>query len=67
MDLIKSIFHKQISWFDRESRAPGVITKITAENVVQLNGMTSELVATMVETLLMVVFSIVAGVFICWQ
>ena len=66
LELLRAILHKQISWFDRESHAPGVITSITSENVIQLNGMTSEFVATLGETIGMMVFSILAGVIICW-
>ena len=66
LELIKSLFHKQICWYDRESRAPGVITSITSSNVVQLNGMTSELVSTLVEMILMIVVSLTGGILICW-
>ena len=66
VELIKSLFHKQICWYDRESRAPGVITSITSANVVQLNGMTSELVSTLVEMILMIVVSLTGGILICW-
>ena len=67
VQLLKALFHKQISWFDRESAAPGVITTITSEKVVQLNGMTTEFLATLAETALMMVVSILAGFLICWQ
>ena len=67
VELIKSLFHKQICWYDRESRAPGVITSITSSNVVQLNGMTSELAGTLVEMILMMVVSLTGGLLICWQ
>ena len=66
LELLRAILHKQISWFDRESHAPGVITSITSENVIQLNGMTSEFVSTLAETILMMCFAIFCGVIICW-
>ena len=67
VELIKALFHKQICWYDRESRAPGVITSITSSNVVHLNGMTSELAGTLVEMILMIVVSLTGGILICWQ
>lgn len=43
-DLMRSILYKQISWFDNEKRAPGILTTIFAEDVSVLNGMTTETV-----------------------
>ena len=66
VELIRAIFHKQISWFDRESHAPGVITSVTSENIVQLNGLSSEFIGTLSETILMMGVSIAGGIVICW-
>ena len=66
IELVRAILHKQISWFDRESHAPGVITSVTSENVVQLNGLSSEFIGTLAETILMMGVSIVGGIVICW-
>ena len=65
-ELYEETLHKQISWFDRESHAPGVITSVTSENVVQLNGLSSEFIGTLAETILMMGVSIVGGIVICW-
>ena len=67
LELLHALFHKQICWYDREERAPGIITSYTSKNVVELNGMSTELVATLVELILMMIVCIGIGAFICWQ
>ena len=67
LELLESVLHKQISWFDSEHHAPGIITKIMSENVVDLNGMTSELIVTIVEAFLMLALAIIGGIVICYQ
>ena len=67
VSLLESVLHKQISWFDSEHHAPGIITKIMSENVIDLNGMTSELIVTVVEAILMLLFAVIGGIIICYQ
>jgi ABC-type multidrug transport system fused ATPase/permease subunit len=59
--------YKQVSWFDREDRAPGILTNIMSENVTELNGMTSETVVTVVEVIFSLIFGITGGFILCWQ
>ena len=67
IDLLKGVLYKQISWFDREERAPGILTNIMSENITELNGMSTELFVTIVEVIFSLTFSIAFGIFICWQ
>ena len=57
-DLIRGIIYKQLSWFDQEKRAPGVLTNIFSEDVSTLNGMTTETVCTVVEAF----FGLILGI-----
>lgn len=41
IDLMKGIMYKQLCWFDSESKAPGVLTNVLAEDVTSLNGLTT--------------------------
>ena len=66
-DLLRGIMYKQVSWFDREDRAPGILTNIMSENVTDLNGMTSETIVTVVEVLFSLTFGILGGFVLCWQ
>ena len=67
IELIKGVVYKQISWFDREDRAPGILTGVFSENITELNGMTSEVIVTIVEVLCSMTFGIVGGFIVCWQ
>ena len=66
-DLLKGIIYKQVSWFDREDRAPGILTNIMSENITDLNGMTTELLVTVVEVIFSVIFAMTVGFIVCWQ
>ena len=48
--LYKSLLHKQIGWFDRKDKAPGILSNILSEDIAALNGLTTETVATILET-----------------
>ena len=65
--IIEEILHKQISWFDREDRAPGIITNIIASNIASLNGMTSEVLVTVFEVCCVAAIGLIVALIICWQ
>lgn len=48
--LYKSLMHKQVGWFDRKDKAPGILSNILSEDIAALNGLTTETVATILET-----------------
>lgn len=45
------MMHKQLGWFDRKDRAPGIIQNIFNADIQSLNGMTSETLVTIFEVL----------------
>ena len=65
--LIEEILHKQLSWFDREDRAPGIITNTVSANIASLNGMTSEVIVTLFELSCIMIIGMTVGLVICWQ
>jgi hypothetical protein len=65
-DLIRGILYKQLVWFDREKRAPGVLTSVMSEDVFLLNGMTTETVIILVETCMNLVTGVLLGLYYCW-
>ena len=67
VSLLEEIMHKQIAWFDREDRAPGIITNIISADIASLNGMTSEVLVTIFEVACIVVIGMIAGSYFCWQ
>lgn len=64
---MEEIVHKQISWFDREDRAPGIITSILSADITSLNGMTSEVIVTIFELVCVTSVGLVGGIYFCWQ
>ena len=67
IQLIEEILHKQISWFDREDRAPGIITKTLAGDVALLNGLTAEMLVVLFELAILIVYGLVGGIYFSWQ
>ena len=65
--LFGSLIHKQISWFDRKDRAPGVLSNILSEDITNLNGLTTETVAVLFESFLALVVGISVSSFFSWQ
>ena len=39
-ELFESLLHKQVSWFDRKSRAPGIISNMLSEDVTNVLALT---------------------------
>jgi len=64
--IIEEILHKQISWFDREDRAPGILTNIISADISSLNGMTSEVLVTVFELLCVITLGFAGGLYFCW-
>lgn len=66
-DLMRGILYKQVAWFDSESRAPGILTDILSSDVSALNGMTTEVMATVIEAFCGLLFGLVVACVISWR
>ena len=66
-NLIEEILHKQISWFDREDRAPGILTNVISSDIASLNGMTSEVLVTIFELAAIIIIGMSAGIYYNWM
>lgn len=64
---VRGIMFKQLCWFDRENRAPGVLTNILSEDISTLNGMTTETIIVLIEAIMGLTFGFVFGIILCWQ
>ena len=65
MQLYEETLHKQISWFDRQERAPGVITSVFSENMEAMRGMTTETLVKYFEAGLTFTIGLAAGIYFC--
>ena len=65
LELFSETLHKQISWFDRQERAPGVITSVFSENMEALRGMTTETLVKYFESIFTFIIGLIAGIIFC--
>lgn len=67
MKLFESIIFKHVGWFDNKGRAPGVLTNMLSEDIVQLNGLTTESVSVLLEALLGITVSCIICFIFDWR
>ena len=65
--LYRSLIYKQVSWYDRKEKAPGILTNILSEDIASLNGLTTETLATIIESVIALVAGIVLSAFFQWR
>lgn len=65
--LYRALIHKQVSWFDRKDKAPGILTNILSEDITNLNGLTTETIATLVESFVSLFAGIALSAFFQWR
>jgi ABC-type multidrug transport system fused ATPase/permease subunit len=65
--LYKSLIYKQVSWFDRKEKAPGILTSIFSEDISNLNGLTTETLATIIESIIALFAGIALSAFFQWR
>lgn len=65
--LFKALLHKSIGWFDSKQNSPGNLTNILAEEIANLNGMTTESMSIIVEASLSLLFSCLLCFIFAWQ
>lgn len=67
LKLFSSMIKKNVTWFDSNKHAPGMLTNILSQDVLLLSGLTAESVGIFCEA----IFGISLSVFICfcfsWQ
>jgi len=66
-ELLKGIIYKQISWFDSEKKAPGVLTNVMAEDISALNGMTTETLSVVMQAFLSIGLSLAMAFWFEWR
>lgn len=59
--------YKNVAWFDRKSRAPGILSTVFSEDISNLNGLSTEIVGTMSETAFCLIFGIWLSAFFEWR
>lgn len=65
--LYASIMRKNIGWFDDRENAPGILTSSMAQDTAVLNGVSTESLASIAESIFALVTGISIGFYYCWQ
>ena len=65
--LYRGILYKNVAWFDRKDRAPGILSNILSEDIGVLNGMTTEHLAILIEAYGGVVIGAIISIFFTWM
>lgn len=66
-NLFEGILYKQVSWFDNKERAPGVLTNMLAEDITEINGLTSETISVYLEALLGILIGFIISLCYNWK
>jgi ATP-binding cassette subfamily B (MDR/TAP) protein 1 len=65
-DLYTSILRKNIGWFDDSGNSPSVLTSAMAQDTSIINGVSTESLATILESLFAILVGIGIGFYYCW-
>lgn len=65
--LFAGVLYKHLGWFDNKERAPGILSNVLSEDITQLNGLTSETIANLLEAFLCLVIGIVLCLIYTWK
>ena len=67
LELLKGIIYKQISWFDSDQKAPGVLTNLLSSDITALNGMTTQTLSLMVNAYTSIGLALVLALVFEWR
>ena len=62
----QGIIYKHLWWFDSKDRAPGILSNVLAEDITEINGLSTEVISIMVEAVLEVIIGIIVSCYFCW-
>ena len=58
------MLYKQVSWYDRKDRAPGIISNLFCANIQSINGMSSETIVTIIELTMVALVGVTIGMIV---
>ena len=59
--------HKQMWWFDRKNRAPGVLANVLSEDIANLNALTTESVGVLTEAIVTLLAGCAMSFYFEWR
>jgi ATP-binding cassette subfamily B (MDR/TAP) protein 1 len=67
LQLFKGIVYKHIGWFDSKEYAPGILSNILSEDIANINGLTTEHLAILLEAYGGLVIGTIFAMFYSWK
>ncbi len=65
--LFEGIIYKHISWFDSKDKAPGVLSNVLSQDITLLNGLSTESISIILESVFTVTIGIVLSFYFSWR
>jgi len=66
-DLFREIMYKNVSWFDRKSKAPGILSVVFSEDITNLNGLSTETIGALCETFFCIIVGVSVSALFEWR
>jgi ABC-type multidrug transport system fused ATPase/permease subunit len=66
LKLFSAILYKHVGWFDSKDHAPGILTTVLIEDIIKVNGLTTEAVGILLEAFLGLGISCLMCFIFCW-
>lgn len=64
--LFEGIIYKHMAWFDSKDKAPGVLTNVLSEDIILLNGLTTETLSIYAEAICAMIIGIILAFYFSW-
>ena len=66
-ELFESLIHKQVAWFDRKSKAPGIISNMLSEDISNLLGLSTNHLSMFSESATTIICGLTMACIFSWQ
>jgi ATP-binding cassette subfamily B (MDR/TAP) protein 1 len=65
--LFEGIIYKHVSWFDSKDKATGVLSNVLSEDITLLNGLSTESISIILESLFTIAIGIALSLYFSWR
>ncbi len=65
--VFQGILFKHLAWFDNKDRAPGILSNVLSEDITLLNGLSTEVIAVIIETTLCFAIGMILSLIYSWR
>jgi ATP-binding cassette subfamily B (MDR/TAP) protein 1 len=65
--LFEGIIYKHVAWFDSKDKATGVLSNVLSEDITLLNGLSTESISIILESLFTIIIGIALSLYFSWR